>query len=35
MVRGVLQQGLSARQYLCAAVADYIDEHNLYRNKCD
>jgi nicotinate-nucleotide adenylyltransferase len=35
MVRRALQQGLSARQYLSAAVADYIDEHNLYRNKCD
>jgi len=35
LVRGLLRQGLAARQYLCAAVADYIDQHQLYRNQCD
>jgi nicotinate-nucleotide adenylyltransferase len=34
-VRAALQQGQSARQYLGTVVADYIDEHNLYRNLCD
>ena len=35
MLRDELQQGLAARQFLSAAVADYIDEHNLYRKECD
>jgi nicotinate-nucleotide adenylyltransferase len=35
MVRDVLQQGLAAQQYLSAAVADYIDQHKLYRKQCD
>jgi nicotinate-nucleotide adenylyltransferase len=34
-VRGILQQGLTARQYLSSAVADYIDQHTLYRKQCD
>jgi len=33
LVREALRQGLPARQYLSAAVADYIDKHNLYRKK--
>jgi nicotinate-nucleotide adenylyltransferase len=35
MVRGALKQGFAARQYLTAPVADYIDEHKLYRKECD
>lgn len=34
-IRQALQQGLAVRQYLSPAVADYIDEHNLYRNSRD
>jgi nicotinate-nucleotide adenylyltransferase len=35
LVRGILQQGQAARQYLNPAVADYIDQHKLYRKQCD
>ena len=34
-VRRALQQGLAVRHYLSPAVADYIDEHNLYRKSRD
>lgn len=34
-VRDALRRGQDARRYLCAAVADYIDEHNLYRKQSD
>ena len=34
-VRALLDQGITPRQFLTPAVADYIDEHNLYRNPVD
>ena len=35
LVRAELARGETPRQYLPAAVADYIDEHNLYRKPSD
>jgi nicotinate-nucleotide adenylyltransferase len=35
LVRAELLRGNTPRQYLPAAVADYIDEHNLYRKPSD
>ena len=34
-VRRALEMGKTPRQYLTTKVADYIDEHNLYRKPCD
>jgi nicotinate-nucleotide adenylyltransferase len=34
-VRTALEMGNTPRQYLTTKVADYIDEHNLYRKSCD
>jgi nicotinate-nucleotide adenylyltransferase len=34
-VRAALEMGRTPRQYLTTKVADYIDEHNLYRKSCD
>jgi nicotinate-nucleotide adenylyltransferase len=34
-VRTALEMGNTPRQYLTTKVADYIDEHNLYRKPCD
>ena len=34
-VRTALELGNTPRQYLAAKVADYIDEHHLYRKPCD
>ena len=34
-VRRALEMGNTPRQYLTSKVADYIDEHNLYRKPCD
>ena len=34
-VRAALQRGQTPRHYLTASVADYIDEHNLYRKPGD
>ena len=34
-VRTALEMGNTPRQYLTTKVADYIDEHNLYRKHCD
>ena len=34
-VRAALEMGNTPRQYLTAKVADYIDEHYLYRKPCD
>jgi nicotinate-nucleotide adenylyltransferase len=34
-VRTALEMGKTPRQYLPSNVADYIDEHNLYRKSCD
>ena len=34
-VRTTLEMGKTPRQYLTTKVADYIDEHHLYRKPCD
>jgi nicotinate-nucleotide adenylyltransferase len=34
-VRTALEMGKTPRQYLTTKVADYIDEHHLYRKPCD
>jgi nicotinate-nucleotide adenylyltransferase len=34
-VRTALEMGNTPRQYLTTKVADYIDEHHLYRKSCD
>ncbi|MDC1286564.1 nicotinate-nucleotide adenylyltransferase [Gammaproteobacteria bacterium] len=34
-VRAALEMGNTPRQYLTTKVADYIDEHHLYRKPCD
>jgi len=34
-VRTALEMGKTPRQYLTTKVADYIDEHHLYRKSCD
>ena len=34
-VRRALEMGKTPRHYLTTKVADYIDEHNLYRKPCD
>jgi nicotinate-nucleotide adenylyltransferase len=34
-VRTALEKGKTPRQYLTTKVADYIDEHHLYRKPCD
>jgi nicotinate-nucleotide adenylyltransferase len=34
-VRRALEMGKTPRQYLTTKVADYIDEHHLYRKPCD
>lgn len=34
-VRAALEMGETPRQYLTSKVADYIDEHHLYRKSCD
>ena len=34
-VRTALEMGNTPRQYLTTKVADYIDEHHLYRKPCD